>query len=252
LLTAVLLSTNSNATTYTYGFEDSNSTTPIFAGTNEQNINFGAITFSGGTVLRDATFFPAHKNYFPNNLFAYGSSSLSDNLLAGNYKTISLSVLPNFHASAISFTLFNGENFIQDYTVEALNGSTPIWSNGPLNNPKQIKLQPNNNTENGSNASPIGVGSFQKINIDNLTNDITNINITYYNPPPVSDTATNPTGITDTTITNTQDWDFLIDDVSISGAGVFNISPVPEPENYAMILVGLSLMRFVCRRRKSM
>jgi hypothetical protein len=40
---------------------------------------------------------------------------------------------------------------------------------------------------------------------------------------------------------------FLIDDISLNSA---NISPVPEPETYAMLLAGLGLMGGMARRRK--
>jgi hypothetical protein len=36
-----------------------------------------------------------------------------------------------------------------------------------------------------------------------------------------------------------------------SGGVDFNLSPVPEPETYAMLLAGLGLMGFMTRRRKS-
>lgn len=40
---------------------------------------------------------------------------------------------------------------------------------------------------------------------------------------------------------------FLMDDISLNSA---NVSPVPEPETYAMLLVGLGLMGGMARRRK--
>ena len=40
---------------------------------------------------------------------------------------------------------------------------------------------------------------------------------------------------------------FLIDDISLNSA---NVSPVPEPETYAMLLAGLGLMGGMARRRK--
>ncbi len=40
---------------------------------------------------------------------------------------------------------------------------------------------------------------------------------------------------------------FLLDDISLNSA---NISPVPEPETYAMLLAGLGLMGGMARRRK--
>jgi hypothetical protein len=40
---------------------------------------------------------------------------------------------------------------------------------------------------------------------------------------------------------------FLLDDISLNSA---NISPVPEPETYAMLLAGLGLMGGIARRRK--
>lgn len=40
---------------------------------------------------------------------------------------------------------------------------------------------------------------------------------------------------------------FLLDNISLNSA---NVSPVPEPETYAMLLVGLGLMGGIARRRK--
>ncbi len=37
----------------------------------------------------------------------------------------------------------------------------------------------------------------------------------------------------------------------VSAGSIFQVSPVPEPETYALMLTGLSLLGFVARRRKA-
>lgn len=37
----------------------------------------------------------------------------------------------------------------------------------------------------------------------------------------------------------------------VAAGSIFQVSPIPEPETYAMMLVGLSLLGFVARRRKA-
>ncbi|MFM9836151.1 MAG: PEP-CTERM sorting domain-containing protein [Methylophilaceae bacterium] len=267
LLALMVFATAANAETYTYGFEqaiDSNGV-PFqnFTGQNSylgiadpvtkvlttptplsaQTINFDAATFSGGGVLTDAIAFPAHTNFFPNNLLvdgtldgtpaiitnhnAYGTSNMGNGLS----NTIAISLLPDFHASAVSFTLFNGETNIQDYTVSAFNGTTLLGFLDFKN------LEPN--IAPPANSSKVVIdGADSYAIVDLRFTDITNVTISFLNDPASSKF-------------HPDSWDFLIDDVTFTGTGGQGIYPVPEPETYAMMLVGLGLMGYIGRRRKN-
>ena len=235
-----MFSTIANSETYTYGFENVGfATTPIVGGvitgpdvfqnlTNAQTnpIFYDVATFTGGAVLTNAQDFPAHKNYFPDNLNAYGTSNMGSN--AGLDKALlSIDFLVNDHPDIVSFTLFNGLLTSQDYTVTVYLGDSTSYTVPNLKN-----LNGNHyfdSTTNGSNSCLFeGCGSFESVIINHT--DIAKVTI----EPNLHSSTSNG-------------WDFLIDDVTFIGNGV---SPVPEPESYAMITVGLVLMGFVGRRRK--
>jgi PEP-CTERM motif len=228
-----LMATAANAETYTYGFEDKIGPTEFSNILGQQSISFDAATFSGGAVLTNATNFPALSNFFPGDHSAYGTSNLG----SGLSNTLSIALLPDFHANNVSFTLFNGEINIQDYTVSAFNGDTLLGSMLVNNLAPNITPPPKGNSSNV--PPPQGAGSYAFVDLHFI--DITNVTITFLNDPTSSKSNPNV-------------WDFLIDDVTFTGTGTFNdvpSAPVPEPETYAMMMAGLGVMGFIARRRKT-
>jgi hypothetical protein len=222
-LLLAMLSTNASALTYTYGFENI-SGPQVFDGVNMQTLDLGSASFSGGAVLTNATYFPAHSNFFTNNFSVYGTSKMGNNLP----DTLTISLLPEFKATDVQFTLFNGRPDIQDYSINVYSGNNLLGTETKAGN----NLKPNTTAINQGTLQD-GEGSFAFVDLK--YNDITSIEITYI---PKSSTQTLP-------------WDFLIDDVTFTGAGTGTFTqPVPEPEDYALMLVGLLLMGFVGRRRK--
>jgi hypothetical protein len=244
-----MLSSIVHAQTYTYGFENEWSiATPIgpqIVGpsmfkdliplaqpqdtyTVQTNpISYDAATFTGGAVLTNATDFPAHTNFFQNNQNAYGTSNMG-NLAGLIHPLITIDFLAGDHPNSVSFNLFNGLTTKEDYTVTASLGTgevvTQIFNNLNGNN----FFDPTTTPGTKNFCANTGCGSFETVLFNNA--DIAKITI-----------APNfHSG-------DTTQWDFLIDDVTFIGNGV---SPVPEPESYAMMLAGLVLMGFVGRRRK--
>jgi hypothetical protein len=190
-------------------------------------ISYDAASFSGGAVLTNATDFPAHTNFFQNNPNAYGTSNMG-NLAGLRVPLITIDFLPADHADSLSFNLFNGLTVNETYTVTAFlgNGSSISLDTSNLNGNNFYDSTTSTNSSNFCAAK--GCGSFELVNLN--YGDISKVTIA-----PKSSSAT------------TVAWDFLIDDVTFIGNGV---SPVPEPESYAMILAGLGLMGVVGRRRK--
>lgn len=93
-------------------------------------------TFSGGVILGLATFFPAIQ--FATGPNVYGTADFGNGLK----NLLSIDVSPSFTTTQVSFALFNGETFNQDYLVKAydVGGSliqtsntgmiVPNWSSG--------------------------------------------------------------------------------------------------------------------------
>lgn len=236
-----LMATNANAVTYHYGFEFVGDTTTKITGPSEfanlaptqtAAISYDAATFSGGAVLTDATFFPAHVNYTlpnPDNHNAYGTSNMGS--AAGLINPLlRIDFLTGDHPTDVSFTLFNGLVNNQGYTITAFDSNNmayasldPTFTLGTFGTSRL-----NSNLFFDSTKSPlVGFKSYQTVNLSFADIAYTTI------APNAHDSATG--------------WDFLIDDVTFIGGGV---SPVPEPETYSMMIIGLGLMGLIARRRK--
>jgi hypothetical protein len=248
MLLSTLLSTTVNAATYTYGFEyDGYTTTPIVGPNQFANltsaqtapISYDAATFSGGAVLTDATSFPAHLNYFPNNLLtdgtydsnvnhnAYGTSNMGSSAGLMN-DLIAINFLVNDHPNFVSFTLFNGQVDSKAYTITAFDSANNAYTPYFTTNLNSNVFVPKSNSS--SKTTLEGYGSFEQIKLS--FTDIAYITIR----PTACDSC------------SSAGWDFLIDDVTFIGNGI--AASVPEPESYAMMLAGLGLMGLVGRRRK--
>jgi hypothetical protein len=103
----------------------------LFGGPEQTIIVPGVATFSGGTILGDASNFPAQSFATPPNI--YGTIGTG-----GNYQsTLTITIDPTFLANEISFPLFNGATQTESYMVDAFSGATMVgtqtFSNLPAN-----------------------------------------------------------------------------------------------------------------------
>lgn len=93
-------------------------------------------TFSGGVILGLATFFPAIQ--FATGPNVYGTADFGNGLK----NLLSIDMAPSFTTNRVSFALFNGETFHQDYLIKAYDTGgaliqtqnsgmiVPNWSSG--------------------------------------------------------------------------------------------------------------------------
>lgn len=223
-----------SATTVNVGFEGSSNPSLFSLAGGPQTIAAAPATFTGGVILSDPSSFPIFDSTFKSasNHNVYGTADFGTGLAT----TLSIAIDSSFNASKVSFTLFNGENFIEDYTINAFNGNSLLGTQ---------KL--NNLASNLNNGT--GVDSYGLINLMFANINITRVDIiSKAGIKFVSSSSSIP--VSNST---TSQWDFLIDDVTFIGnptVAVDVTAAVPEPETYTMILVGLGLMGFMVRRRK--
>ena len=218
--------------TFFYDFEKLSGPNMFNFGVDPAKIISEPATFNGGVVLTKATFFPANSTGS-----SYGTAfDPAHSIVTKLPQTLTIDISTNFHASEVSFDLFNGEIFTQDFIVKAF-GIGGVMSGDPtlVNN-----LKPNQPSTGSFSlvdlffADPLNTGKYF---------DINQVTITFLPKPP---DLTNPNN----TSTHPATWDFLIDNVKIGGNPAI-AATVPEPETYAMMMVGLGMMGFIARRRKT-
>jgi hypothetical protein len=103
----------------------------LFGGPEQTIIVPGVATFSGGTILGDASNFPAQSFATPPNIYATAG-------FGGAYQsTLTITIDGSFVANEISFPLFNGATQTESYMVDAFSGATMVgtqtFSNLPAN-----------------------------------------------------------------------------------------------------------------------
>ena len=89
-------------------------------------------------------------------------------------------------------------------------------------------------------AAPLAVNAFQATGTRDLAAMMSNYSFSF-----TADSGTTRLQFSDTSFT-TSSVDGVIDNVNMTA-----ITPVPEPETYALMLAGLGIMTFVARRRKA-
>ena len=217
-----------SATTVNIGFEGSSNPSLFANASGPQTIASAPATFSGGVILSDPASFPIFDSTFKSasNSNVYGTADFGTGLAT----MLSIAIDSNFNANEVSFTLFNGETFIEDYIVSAFSG------NNLLGTQKLTNLASNQGTGEGS----FGFIDLQYANITKI-DIISKAGIKFGSSSNSISSSTKP------------QWDFLIDNVSFIGNPIALdvVAPaVPEPETYTMILTGFGLMGFMVRRRK--
>jgi hypothetical protein len=233
-----------------------------------QTIDTGPATFSGGVVLGFATFFPAIAFATAPNV--YGTADFGNHLARDLTITINPTVnnLPNT-TTEVSFALFNGETFNQTYAVTAFNGTTQVASQTLLN------MAPNFNSGYGL-VDLVAAGGITSVTISATGNpaawdflidtvafnqNITSIIAPNYTPPPapVIQPATPPVQGRRHRNGNSKGELELVevnfgDDVNDIRGSVLLVNalvttPVPEPAEWLMMLVGMAALGFGPRRR---
>jgi hypothetical protein len=174
---------------------------------NMQTITTDPATFSGGVLLGLATNFPAQS--FANGNNVYGTADFA-NTDQGLKSSLSI-VANNTTTNNVSFALFNGETFTQNYRIFAdynigTNNFTGFFDTGSILS----------NWQSGFKVVDVNAGAF------GVTNTLFNINS-------ISISAWN----TDPTLNSSPAvFDFLIDSVMFNG-GSLNSLPTPvTPPSY--------------------
>lgn len=104
----------------------------LFGGAEQDIVVPGVATFSGGTILGDASSFPAIIYATAPNVYGTTDS------VAGYSETLTITVDPSASISEVSFPVFNGETFTQSYTVTAFDDSTEVAQEDLMNLPSNL------------------------------------------------------------------------------------------------------------------
>lgn len=123
----------------------------LFGVNSEQTIVVPNVaTFSGGTILGDASNFPAQSFATPPNI--YGTIGGVPTLLS----TLTITIDPSFLLNEISFPLFNGATQVESYVVEAFDGATVVGTQDVSN-------------LSANTASGFGIVDIKAANITSVT-----------------------------------------------------------------------------------
>lgn len=221
-----------------------------------QTIVTAPATFSGGVVLGFATFFPAIAFATPPNV--YGTADFGNRL--GRELVIDMD--PAFATTEVSFALFNGEVFNQNYLVSAFNGASLVASQ------TLTSLAPNFNSGYGLvdvvaaqgitkvTIAPTGSPAAWDFLIDTVAfnQNITSLIIA---PPPFVIQPDVPPVHGHRHGHGEGEVELLEvnfgDDVNDIRGSVVVVTPVPEPSNWALMLLGCAGMgtRLLRRRQGS-
>lgn len=83
-------------------------------------------TFNGGTILGNATNFPAQSYATPPNVYATTSQSAISGADPSLQSTLTIDIATGYTANEVSFPLFNGMGVSETYTVKAYAGATVV------------------------------------------------------------------------------------------------------------------------------
>ena len=225
-----------------------------------QTISTTPATFTGGVVLGFATFFPAISFATAPNV--YGTADFG----IGLSKTLDIGVNPGFATSEVSFALFNGETFGQSYTATAFNGTTAVASQTLFNIPANFNAGYGVVDLNAASITSVSISAVGAPSVWDFLIDTVAFNQTLQQgvaslPPPL--TPPPPAFIPPPPVTVTV-FDShhrgkkiqlrLNYGDSKDGRGTLHsldLSAVPEPAAWAMMLVGFGGIGAVLRGRRA-